>query len=69
MVHDEKFDNLTRKNSDSRSVNSTTHESEILRPNDTNNKNTNITNKNYCNYEQRQYTKEFLNSLYANLVD
>ncbi len=58
MVHDEKFDNLTRKNFD-------------LRPNDTNNKNTNITNKNknYCNYDQRQYTKEFFDSLYANLVD
>ena len=69
MIHDEKIDNLTRKNSDSRTVNSTTHESENLRPNYTNNKNTNITNKNYCNYEQRQYTKEFLNSLYANFVD
>ena len=69
MVHDEKFDNLTRKNFDSRTVKSTTHESENLRPKYTNNKNTNITNKNYCNYEQRQYTKEFLNSLYANFVD
>ena len=69
MVHDEKFDYLTRKNSDSRTEKSTTHESENLRPNDTNNKNTNKTNKNYCNYEQRQYTKEFFDSLYANLVD
>ena len=69
MVHDEKFDNLTRKSSDSREGKSTTHESENLRPNDTNNKNTNKTNKNYCNYEQRQYTKEFFDSLYANLVD
>ena len=69
MIHDEKFDNLTRKSSDSREGKSTTHESENLRPNYTNNKNTNITNKNYCNCDQRQYTKEFFDSLYANLVD
>ena len=69
MIHDEKFDHLTRKNSHSRSENSTTHESENLRPNYTNNKNTNRINRGYCNYYQRKYSKEFLNSLYANFVD
>lgn len=70
MVHDEKFNNLTRKNSDSRGEDFTTHESKKLRPNYTDYKNTNRTKNTQLNYEnQRHYTKEFLNSLYANFID
>lgn len=70
MIHDVKFDNLTRKNSDSQSENCTAHESENLRPNYTDNKYTNKTKHNSWHYEnERHYSEEFLNSLYANLID
>lgn len=71
MIHDTKFDNLTRKNCDSQSENSTIHESENLRPNYTdNNKYTNRTKHSSWHYEnERHYSEEFLNSLYANLID
>lgn len=70
MIHDTKFDNLTRKNYDSQSENSTTHESENLRPNYTDNKYTNRTKHSSWHYEnERHYSEEFLNSLYANLID
>ena len=65
MIHDEKFDNLTRKSSDSREGKSTTHESENLRPNyNYNNYNNRVKKNNYQNYEQRQYDN--LDFLYAN---
>ena len=70
MIHDTKFDNLTRKNYDSQSENSTIHESENLRPNYTDTKYTNRTKHNSWHYEnERHYSEEFLNSLYANLID
>lgn len=71
MIHDVKFDNLNRKNYDSQPENFTTHESENLRPNYTdNNKYTNKTKKSSWHYEnKRHYSEEFLNSLYANLID
>lgn len=71
MIHDVKFDNLSRKNYDSRNGNITSHESENLRPNYTdNNKYTNKTKKCSWHYEnERHYSEEFLNSLYANLID
>lgn len=71
MIHDVKFDNLNRKNYDSQPENFTTHESENLRPNYTdNNKYTNKTKKSSWHYEnERHYSEEFLNSLYANLID
>lgn len=71
MIHDVKFDNLSRKNYDSRNGNITSHESENLRPNYTdNNKYTNKTKKSSWHYEnERHYSEEFLNSLYANLID
>lgn len=70
MIHDTKFDNLTRKNYDSQSKNFTTHESENLRPNYTDNKYTNRTKHSSWHYEnERHYSEEFLNSLYANLID
>lgn len=70
MIHDVKFDNLTRKNCDSQLGNFTTHESENLRPNYTDNKYTNKTKHNSWHSEnERHYSEEFLNSLYANLID
>lgn len=71
MIHDTQFDNLTRKNYDSQPENSTIHESENLRPNYTdNNKYTNKTKKSSWHYQnERHYSEEFLNSLYANLID
>ena len=71
MTHDVKFDNLNRKNYDSQPENFTTHESENLRPHYTdNNKYTNKTKKSSWHYEnERHYSEEFLNSLYANLID
>lgn len=70
MIHDVKFDNLTRKNCDSQLGNFTTHESENLRPNYTDNKYTNKTKHNSWHYENEiHYSEEFLNSLYANLID
>lgn len=71
MIHDVKFDNLSRKNYDSRNGNITSHETENLRPNYTdNNKYTNKTKKSSWHYEnERHYSEEFLNSLYANLID
>lgn len=70
MIHDVKFDNLTRKNCDSQLGNFTTHESENLRPNYTDNKYTNKTKHNSWYYEnERHYSEVFLNSLYANLID
>lgn len=70
MTHDVKFDNLTRKNYDSQPENFTTYESENLRPNYTDNKYTNKTKRNSWHYEnERHYSEEFLNSLYANLID
>ena len=70
MIHDVKFDNLTRKNCDSQLGNFTTHESEKLRPNYTDNKYTNKTKHNSWYYEnERHYSEVFLNSLYANLID
>ena len=70
MIHDVKFDNLTRKNCDSQLGNFTTHESENLRPKYTDNKYTNKTKHNSWYYEnERHYSEVFLNSLYANLID
>lgn len=70
MIHDTKFDNLNRKNYYSRNGNSTTYETENLRPNYTDNKYTNKTKHNSWHYEnERHYSEEFLNSLYANLID
>ncbi len=70
MIHDIKFDNLTHKNYDSRNENFTTRESENLRPNYTDNKYTNKTKHNSWHYEnERHYSEEFLNRLYANLID
>ena len=71
IEHDEKLTKVTRKNYDSRGVKSTIHESENLRPNYTdNNKYTNKTKKSSWHYEnERHYSEEFLNSLYANLID
>lgn len=71
MIHDVKFDNLSRKNYDSRNGNITSHETENLRPNYTdNNKYTNKTKKSSWHYEnERHYSEEFLNSLYANLIN
>ncbi|MFR2571110.1 MAG: replication initiator protein A [Clostridia bacterium] len=70
MIHDVKFDNLTRKNSDSQSENFTAHESKNLRPIYTDNKYTNKAKHNSWHYEnERHYSEEFLNSLYANLID
>lgn len=71
MIHDEKFDYLTRKNYDSQGENFTTHESKNLRPNYTNNKYTNRTksSKSWHYGNERKYSEQFLNSLYANFVD
>ena len=70
MIHDVKFDNLNRKNYDSQPENFTTHESKNLRPNYTDNKYTNKIKHNSWHYEnERHYSEEFLNSLYANLID
>ena len=61
---------LTRKNYDSQSEKFTTHESKNLRPNYTNNKYTNRTksSKSWHYGNERKYSEQFLNSLYANLV-
>ena len=71
IIHNVKFDNLTRKNYDSQPENFTIHESENLRPNYTNNnKYTNRTKHSSWHYEnERHYSEDFLNSLYANLID
>lgn len=70
MIHDVKFDNLSRKNYDSQPESFTTHESENLRPSYTDNKYTNKTKKSSWHYEnERHYSEEFLNSLYTNLID
>ena len=64
MIHNTKFDNLTRKNYDSQSENFTTHESENFRPNYTDNEYTNRTKYSSWHYEnERHYSKKFLNSL------
>lgn len=70
MIHDHKYDNLNRKNYDSRNRNVTSHESKNLRPNYTDEKYTNRTKHSSLHYEnERHYSEEFLNSLYANLIE
>lgn len=58
--------NMNRKNSDSRIVKFTTHDTENLRPNYNNNKYNNK-NKSVCNYEQRTHSNEEFESLYCNI--
>ena len=67
MVHDEKFDNLIRKNYESRIVKTTTQDTENLRCNYNNNNYNNkekASKNNFHNYPQRHYDN--LDFLYAN---